>query len=116
MALNFEEEETERLATQLASLTGESKAEAVRQATRERLERLEREAVGEVRRKGRRSRRLLHRRDEACGGQGLRTLDSLHLASALALPRASLTFATWDARLHRAARAHGLATLPATLD
>lgn len=52
MALNFEDEETERLAAQLASLTGESKAEAVRQAMRERLERLDREAVGEVRRRG----------------------------------------------------------------
>jgi hypothetical protein len=48
MALEFEDEETERLAAQIASLTGESKAEALR----ERLERLEREAVGEVRRKG----------------------------------------------------------------
>lgn len=50
MALNFEDEEIRRLATQLASVTGESEAEAVRQALRERLERLEREAVGEVRR------------------------------------------------------------------
>jgi predicted nucleic acid-binding protein len=46
---------------------------------------------------------------------GLRTLDALHLAAALALPREGLTFATWDARLHRAARDHGLQTLPATL-
>jgi hypothetical protein len=40
------------LAAQIASLTGESRAEAVRQALRERLERLEREAVGKVGRAG----------------------------------------------------------------
>lgn len=45
----------------------------------------------------------------------LRSLDALHLASALVLPPEDLTFATWDTRLHRAANAHSLATLPATL-
>lgn len=45
---------------------------------------------------------------------GLRTLDAVHLAAALSLP-AGVTFATWDARLHRAAREHGLQTLPAAL-
>lgn len=45
----------------------------------------------------------------------LRTLDALHLAAALALPNEELTIATWDVRLHRAARAEGLATLPAEL-
>jgi len=45
----------------------------------------------------------------------LRACDALHLAAALASPAAGLTFATWDARLHRAARAHGLRTLPAEL-
>lgn len=46
---------------------------------------------------------------------GLRALDALHLAAALSLSGEGLTFATWDARLHRAAREHGLRTLPATL-
>jgi predicted nucleic acid-binding protein len=45
----------------------------------------------------------------------LRSLDALHLASALVLPAEGLTVATWDARLHRAARDHGLSTLPAAL-
>jgi uncharacterized protein len=45
----------------------------------------------------------------------LRALDALHLAAALALPRQNLSFATWDARLHKAARDQGLATLPAVL-
>jgi uncharacterized protein len=46
---------------------------------------------------------------------GLGALDALHLAAALTLPRDELTFATWDTRLHRAAREHGLRTLPAGL-
>lgn len=46
---------------------------------------------------------------------GLRTLDALHLAAALSLGGDDVTFATWDVRLHRAAREHGLRTLPATL-
>lgn len=46
----------------------------------------------------------------------LRSLDALHLASALVLPPGGLTIATWDARLHRAARDQGLETLPAALD
>jgi uncharacterized protein len=47
---------------------------------------------------------------------GLRSLDALHLAAALVLRSADLTVATWDARLHRAARGQGLDTLPPTLD
>jgi predicted nucleic acid-binding protein len=46
---------------------------------------------------------------------GLRTLDALHLAAALSLTPEKPLFATWDARLHCAAREHGLRTLPATL-
>jgi predicted nucleic acid-binding protein len=46
----------------------------------------------------------------------LRSLDALHLAAALLLAGGGLTVATWDARLHRAAREHGLATLPVALD
>jgi uncharacterized protein len=45
----------------------------------------------------------------------LRTLDALHLAAALTLADEGPTFATWDARLHRAARECGLRTLPAAL-
>jgi uncharacterized protein len=45
----------------------------------------------------------------------LRALDALHLAAALSVPSADVLFATWDIRLHRAARDHGLRTLPATL-
>lgn len=45
---------------------------------------------------------------------GLRALDALHLSAALSLS-VDLTFATWDGRLHRAARERGLRTLPAEL-
>lgn len=46
---------------------------------------------------------------------GLRTLDALHLAAALELEDEEVAFATWDRRLHEAARAEGLAVLPETL-
>jgi predicted nucleic acid-binding protein len=46
---------------------------------------------------------------------GLRTLDALHLAAALSMSVPELIFATWDTRLHRVARKHGLRTLPASL-
>lgn len=46
----------------------------------------------------------------------LRSLDALHLAAALVLPRDDLVIATWDRRLHVASRADGLAVLPAELD
>lgn len=46
----------------------------------------------------------------------LRSLDALHLASALLLPSEDLTVATWDARLRRAARDRGLEILPASFD
>lgn len=42
MALNIRNKETEQLATALASLTGETKTEAVRKALAERLERIRR--------------------------------------------------------------------------
>ena len=45
----------------------------------------------------------------------LRSLDALHLAAALVLPRADLMFATWDRRLHSAAGAEGLRLLPDSL-
>jgi predicted nucleic acid-binding protein len=45
----------------------------------------------------------------------LRTLDALHLAAALILPRDDLVFATWDRRLHAAADAEGFELLPQSL-
>lgn len=46
---------------------------------------------------------------------GLRSLDAIHLAAALEPRRGGHTLATWDARLHRAARGRGLPTLPEAL-
>ncbi len=46
----------------------------------------------------------------------LRSLDALHLAAALVLPRNELIVAAWDRRLHAAARAEGIAVFPARLD
>jgi predicted nucleic acid-binding protein len=46
---------------------------------------------------------------------GLRSLDALHLAAVMVLPRPDLTVATWDQRLHAAAVAEGLNVLPAAL-
>jgi uncharacterized protein len=46
---------------------------------------------------------------------GLRALDAIHLAAAMSLPDREVTFATWDARLHRAARDRGLTLLPESL-
>jgi predicted nucleic acid-binding protein len=45
----------------------------------------------------------------------LRSLDALHLAASLVLPPEDLTVATWDARLHRAARDQDLKTFPESL-
>lgn len=46
MALNIRNAETERLAAELALLTGRTKTEAVTEALRDRLERLRRERSG----------------------------------------------------------------------
>jgi predicted nucleic acid-binding protein len=46
----------------------------------------------------------------------LRSLDALHLAAALVLPRDDLLFTTWDRRLHAAAGASGLQLMPAVLN
>jgi uncharacterized protein len=46
----------------------------------------------------------------------LRSLDALHLAAALILPREGLTVGVWDRRLHAAARAEGLRVIPDTLE
>lgn len=45
----------------------------------------------------------------------LRSLDALHLAAALVLPREDLTFVVWDRRLHAAAGAEGLTVVPETV-
>jgi len=44
------------------------------------------------------------------------SLDALHLAAALLLPREDLLLLTWDRRLHTAAGAAGLKLMPAALD
>jgi predicted nucleic acid-binding protein len=46
----------------------------------------------------------------------LRSLDALHLAAALVLPRNELVVAAWDRRLRAAARAEGMVVLPTRLD
>lgn len=46
MALNIRNAETERLAAQVARLTGETKTQAIRAALRDRLTRLKRERAG----------------------------------------------------------------------
>jgi predicted nucleic acid-binding protein len=45
----------------------------------------------------------------------LRSLDALHLAAALTLPAEDLFLATWDRRLHAAARTKGLELIPEAL-
>jgi predicted nucleic acid-binding protein len=46
----------------------------------------------------------------------LRSLDALHLASALLIADDDLLLATWDRRLHTAARTEGLRLIPEALD
>ena len=45
----------------------------------------------------------------------LRSLDALHLAAALILPRQDLVVGTWDRPVHAAAEAEGFVLLPETL-
>lgn len=52
MALNIKDLETEKLAAEVAELTGESKTGAVRNALRERKDRLELERGGKEKRRG----------------------------------------------------------------
>lgn len=52
---------------------------------------------------------------ELTATEELRSLDALHLAAALLVASDGLTLATWDTRLHRAARRQGLAVFPAEL-
>lgn len=51
MALNIKNEEAERLAAEVAELAGESKTGAVKEALRERRDRLENERVGKEKRR-----------------------------------------------------------------
>ncbi len=48
--------------------------------------------------------------------QHLGSLDALHLAGALLLPREDLLLTTWDRRLHAAALGAGLHVMPTELD
>jgi uncharacterized protein len=59
--------------------------------------------------------RLVEHAAELAIDLDLRSLDALHLAAALVLPREGLVIATWDRRLHAAARATGLALMPETV-
>jgi len=45
----------------------------------------------------------------------LRSLDALHLAAALVLPRDDLVMATWDRKQHAGARTTGLRLMPDTV-
>jgi uncharacterized protein len=59
---------------------------------------------------------LVERATELALAHELRSLDALHLAAALILPREDLIVAVWDRRLRAAARAEGLGLFPETLE
>lgn len=59
--------------------------------------------------------RLVEHAAELAIDLDLRSLDALHLAAALVLPRDDLMLATWDRRLHAAARTTELPLLPETI-
>ena len=59
---------------------------------------------------------LVEHATELALAHDLQSLDALHLASALVLPRENLTVAVWDRRLHAAARAEGLGLFPEILE
>jgi predicted nucleic acid-binding protein len=59
---------------------------------------------------------LVERAAELALAHELRSLDALHLASALVLPREDLIVAVWDRRLRAAARAEGLGLFPEILE
>ena len=60
------------------------------------------------------SQSVCERAVDLAGRRRLRSLDAIQLASAMTASH-DLTFATFDRRLHAAARAEGLTTLPASL-
>lgn len=59
---------------------------------------------------------LVERATELALAHELRSLDALHLASALVLPGEDLVVAVWDRRLHAAARSEGLGLFPDVLE
>lgn len=59
--------------------------------------------------------RLVEHAAELAIDLDLRSLDALHLAAALVLPRDELVIATWDRRLHAAAQTTGLPLIPETI-
>jgi antitoxin VapB len=59
MALNIKDQETEKLAAEVAELTGESKTGAVREALREKRDRLELQRVGSKEKRRRDLRRFM---------------------------------------------------------
>jgi predicted nucleic acid-binding protein len=58
---------------------------------------------------------LVERAAELAVARDLRSLDALHLAAALTLPPDDLVLATWDRRLHEAARGERLSVIPDAL-
>lgn len=60
--------------------------------------------------------RLVEDAAELAIDRALRSMDALHLAAAVVLPHDDLFFATWDRRLHAAAKAEGLRLIPERLD
>jgi predicted nucleic acid-binding protein len=60
--------------------------------------------------------RLVEHAAELAIDRELRSLDALHLAAALVLPRDDLVLATWDRRLHASAGAAGLQLIPEALE
>ncbi len=59
---------------------------------------------------------LVERATKLALAHELRSLDALHLAAALLLPRQDLVVAVWDRRLHAAAQAEGLGLFPAIVE
>jgi len=59
--------------------------------------------------------RVEHEAGELAEQHALSGFDAVHLASALTIAAAPLVMATWDARLHQACQAEGLATMPSRL-
>jgi uncharacterized protein len=59
--------------------------------------------------------RVEHEAGDLAERHALSGFDAVHLASGLAISPMPVVLATWDARLHRAARDEGFATLPAEL-
>jgi uncharacterized protein len=61
------------------------------------------------------TRRVEHEAGDLAERHALSGFDAVHLASALTIAVMPVVVATWDARLHQAARASKLATLPGEL-